>query len=182
MKALTLLKLCFYSTIIGSLLLALQQEWIIIRLPQIGHKPENSIKCKKGITLHYWHDHQWHTEKQNLIWCDNTSDNIFYLITNWLNTLDAEEITNKKITLQSALLSPSCSDVYLSFDRNPLEKNWSTFQKWMWIEGLLKTIRAQQIPIQNIYFLVQHKPIIDSHLDCSHAWPIGGFLSLNQLQ
>lgn len=180
MPRIKLFLICFISTFFGILLFAFQQEWIVVRMPQFGNTSAGIIKHKKAVTLHFWHENRWHTENQELLWSNNTADNIFYLVTNWLNTLDAEEVTQKKVVLQAATLSPSGTDAYLSFDRNPLQKEWSTYQKWMWIEGLLKTIRERQLPVQNIYLLVHHQPLIDRHIDGTHAWPLSSFLLLNE--
>lgn len=168
--------------LLGIFLFAYHQEWLIIRMPQIGISRATTIKIKKPITIHFWHDNRWHTEKQDLLWSNDPADNMYYLITNWLNTLDSEDITSNKISLQTAIISPSGNDAYLSFDHNPLQPEWSTFEKWMWIEGILKTIREQQLPIHSVYILVNHKPLIDRHIDGTHSWPISGFLALNENQ
>jgi hypothetical protein len=82
----------------------------------------------------------------------------------------------KKVSLQSVVPSPSGVEAYISFDRNPFTKNQSTYEKFMWIEGLLKTVRENGIQLQSIYFLVHHQPLTDFHLDFSNAWPISGFI------
>lgn len=169
--------------ILGILFFAFQQEWLLIRIPQKNTSSHVNIsKIKKTIAIHFWHDNKWHIEKQDILWSNDVSENLYSLVTSWLNTLDAEEITSKKIILQNATLSPSQSDAYLSFDRNPFGQNWSTHEKWMWIEGLINTLRDHQLPIQNIYLLVHHKPLIDRHIDATHPWPISGFLVLNENQ
>jgi hypothetical protein len=45
------------------------------------------------------------------------------------------------------------------------------------IEGLLKTLRENDIKIQRIHFLLHHQPLVDYHLDFSHPWPLEGFLN-----
>lgn len=177
-----LISLCLITGLLGTVFFAYQCEWLIVRSPQIGTTRSNQVKIKKNITIHFWHDDRWHSEKQDLLWSNDTADNLYYLITNWLNTLDTEEITSKKVALQTATISPSGTDAYLSFDHNPLQPEWSTFQKWMWIEGILKTVRDQRLPIQNLYILVHHKPLIDRHLATNNAWPISGFIALNENQ
>jgi len=178
MRYTTLFIICGIMALLGSLFLALQKEWILIRMPQANNAPSSLgiAKIKKPITIHFWHDARWHTEKQDILWSSNDADNLYSLVTCWLNTLDAEEITAKKVILQDATLSPSSTDAYLSFDRNPFQQKWSTYEKWMWIEGLLKTIREQGLPIKNIYFLVHHRPLVDRHIDTSHSWRVEGFL------
>ena len=74
------------------------------------------------------------------------------------------------------MLSASGNDAYISFDRAIFAKNESTFDKWMWVEWLLKTIRMAQIGIAQIHVFVHHQPLIDVHLDFSQAWPTHGFI------
>jgi hypothetical protein len=99
-----------------------------------------------------------------------------YLINAWLTLLDEENVMSKKVTLQSALMSAH-GHLYVSFDRNPFDENSPTYDTWMWIEGLLKTIRENEPSIQSVHFLVHHHPMEDNHLDFSNPWPITGFLN-----
>jgi hypothetical protein len=85
----------------------------------------------------------------------------------------------KTVSLQSAMLSPAQHELYISFTRNPLEKEKSIQEKWLFIEGLLKTIRENGLMLQAIHFLVQHQPLNDPHLDFSKPWPLQGFLTTN---
>lgn len=170
--------ICFISIAIGILFFVLQQEIVIINYPNTRMEQNLSIKAtKKLVKLIFWHQNKWKTETQELIWHNDTSKNIYYLINNWLTLLDEEKIMNKKVSLQSVLLSPSEHEAYLSFDRNPFSKQQTTFSKWMIIEGLCKTIRKNNITLQQIQLFVCHKPLQDLHLDFSKAWPINGFLN-----
>ena len=130
---------------------------------------------KKEITLHYFSHEKWNCEKQELLWSDSTTKNTYQLINAWLTLLDEEQIISKKITLQTALLSTS-GTMYLSFDHNLLSKEDTIFKKWMLIEGLLKTIAINNIPVQQVQFLVHHQPLHDPHLDFSSPWPVYGFI------
>ena len=123
----------------------------------------------------YWHNGAWQTEHQELIWGSNTEKNCLYLINTWLTLLDEEGIMEKRVTLQTALLSPSGQEIYLSFDRSPFQPEDSTFAKWMWIEGLLKTLRENEVKLTNVQILVHHQPINDQHLDFTNPWPLQGF-------
>ena len=51
------------------------------------------------------------------------------------------------------------------------------FKKWMMIEGVLKTLRENNITVKDVHFLVQHQPLSDPHLDFSVAWPLHGFIN-----
>ena len=81
----------------------------------------------------------------------------------------------KKVVIQSILTDASGREAFISFDRNPLAKEKSTFQKLMWVEGLLNTIKGSGLPIENIQLLIHHKPLSDAHLDFTHPWPISGY-------
>ncbi len=162
---------------IGMLLFALHYQWIIIRFSQPILRVEQQIKTKKICTLHFWHNNRWTQESQELIWSSTLDENVSALVTNWLTLLDTESILPKKITLQSVALSPNKQELYLSFDRNLLPKQWAVHRKWMLIEGLLRTLRANSVALQAVHFLVHHQPLTDTHLDFSFAWPINGFVS-----
>ncbi len=166
------------SGIIGMLYFAFAHEWLIIQSPfdittisNTGH-----LVVKKNLRLIYWQHDQWKHETQEILWTHDLGKNIYQTINAWLTVLDEEDIIHKKVTLQSALISPNKYDVYISFDHNPLPKERSTFYKWMLIEGLLKTLRENELNIQNVQFLVYHQPLKNQHLDFSKPWPVQGFL------
>ena len=90
-----------------------------------------------------------------------------------------EENSGVKLShIEAISLSGSGSDLYISFDRSPLSKGSSTYEKLLWVEGLLKTVRANDSRIQSVHFLVHHQPLVDATLDFSYAWPIGGFIEV----
>ncbi len=168
--------LCTISLIAGIALFALQYEWIIIRMPEpTNNSSLQQVKTKQHVQLHYWHDHRWNSETEELIWSNSIEENLSILVASWLSMLDAEQIIPKKISLQTAVMLPNKQDAYISLDRNPLPKEWSTLSKWMLMESLLKTIR-NNVPIKHITLLVHHQPIRDPHLDFSNPWPVTGFL------
>lgn len=170
--------LCCITLFLGILLYAFHHQWIIFRrLPHTISPQQPLIKTKKKCTLYYWHHNRWHTESHELIWSSRTQENIGTLVSHWLSLLDTEQLLPKKIILQSAALTPNAQEVYLSFDRNIIPKEWSIYYKLMLLEGLLKTIRANITSLHGIHFLVHHQPLIDTHLDFSQAWPIHGFVT-----
>ncbi len=166
------------SLLIALIFCALYNQWIIISIPHT-HTIESSHNPsfhKKEITLHFFNNNKWHTEKQELLWSHTTAKNAYQLINAWLSLLDEESIVPKKVTLQTALLSHT-GTLYLSFDNHLFTKENIIFKKWMIIEGLLKTLSENDISIQNVQFLVQHQPLTDYHLDFSLPWPAQGFLN-----
>ncbi len=164
----------------GALLLSFKAGWLIIRYPSYRHdiaQQKAALHVKRTpVTFHFFRDNQWHTERSELLWGQGVAHNIQYLINSWLSFLDEEHLMKKKITVITVLLSSTGSNAYISFDRNPLNKEASAYAKWMWIEGLLKTLRDQGIKIPHIHFLVHHQPLTDTHLDFSNPWPIQGYL------
>lgn len=133
----------------------------------------NSIERKK-VNLHYFHFDTWHYEDVELLWPADDTLKLSYLTGSWLSLLDDAHIMAKKVSVQSAIITNNVA--YISFDRNPFSKEQSTYQKLLWVEGLLKTIRENGIKIQAIQFLSHHHPLNDYHLDFSNPWPMSGFL------
>ena len=164
------------SLLSGILFFAFYNQWIIIKFPSFAPLTTTaSLINKKKITLHFFHQDKWKTETQDQLWTDSVTKNLSQLINSWLIVLDDERIITKKTVLQSALLSQS-GTAYISFDHNVLSKEDPIYKKWMIIEGLLKTIRTNEIPIQHVQFLIQHQQLNDPHLDFSMPWPIHGFM------
>ncbi len=161
------------------LLLGYHQNLIIIRSPF-----SSSLECtnsiilqKKQISLYVRHDTSWHKEQKDILWAEDTVVCIDFIVRSWLAFIDEEQLMQKRVTLQSVCLSPTGQEAYLSFDKTPFSKDLSTFEKLLWVESLLKTIRENQDTLRAIYLLVNHQPINDVHIDCSHAIPIQGFIA-----
>jgi hypothetical protein len=162
----------------GMLIFALTRGWIVIKFPEKYNYIQNYSSLpmsKKSVKLYFWHNNKWQHETIQLIWSQDLSKNLEYLINNWLSLLDDEHIIDKKVMLQTALLTQSNS-AYLSFDRSLFGKEDTTHQKLLLLQGLFKTIKENGIDIQGINFLVQHQPMIDPHLDFSNPWPLNGFV------
>jgi len=157
------------------------QGWIVFCFPSCNaeaHKTMNRLRTtKKKVKLLFWHNKKWQSESIEILQTDHETEIIQQLINNWLNLLDDEGIMQKKVTIQSVLLSPK-KQLYVSFDRNPFDAKQSAQEKLIWIEGLLKTIRENGVSFQNIHFLVHHQTLQDYHLDFSNSWPMSGFLKL----
>jgi len=164
----------------GMLFFSIYNEWIVFSCPSYKVEVERQIRsmkiAKKDVWLMYWHNKKWSKEKINLLWSDDKSQNIQYLVSSWLNLLDEEMVIKKRVSLQTVALALYGNIAYLSFDRNIFSSKNSTHEKLMLIEGLLKTIRENDIKLQGIYFLVHHQIMEDYHLDFSNPWPLYGFL------
>ncbi|MFT6765501.1 MAG: hypothetical protein ACJAZS_000379 [Alteromonas naphthalenivorans] len=162
----------------GIIFFMVHNQWLIIHIntgkSALGNKTL-AIE-KKSLRLHFWHEDSWHHEDTEILWSQDNAKNILYSTNRWLSLLDEEAVHSKKVTLQSVTLSSSGTIAYISFDRYPFEPESSTYDKYMFIEGLLKTLREQPMPITHLYFLVHHKFLDDYHLDFSHPWPLKSFL------
>ena len=128
--------------------------------------------AKQKITFSYWREHAWKEETKELIITDDPEKKVATIIANWLTMLYEEKIIKEKITLQSALFDPANTRLYISFDQTPFRANQSTHEKWMFIQGLIRTLKENGIQIQGIYFLVNHASLQDDQLDFINAWPV----------
>ena len=178
MKNNTYFLLAIICFITGFILIALQKNLIILNFePNFSTTNPAKTSCyKKTVALYFWKNNSWQTEKNEILWSADQAHNIHNLVQNWLSLLDEEKLVLIKIDLQSTILTQNNQTVYLSFDHNLLSKELSTYQKILLIESLLKTLRANQISVPNIQFLVNHQILNDPHLDFSYPWPIVGFM------
>lgn len=177
MKRYSVIAITMLSMIIGILSYAFYKRIIIIQLPSLSK--EQAVvghATQKSSTIYYWCHGAWKHEITTIIATEDKSDTISYVVTNWLNVLEQSTAFAKNIRLEQVMFSSSGSDLYLSFDKTLFTKEESTFEKWMRVEGLLKTVHATQLGIARVYILVHHKPLFDDHLDFSCPWPIQGFL------
>jgi len=166
------------SFLLSLLFVAIHKEWIIIPLQQQRlTRSQVAIACtKKTVRLYCWQHDRWHHEDTDILWTDIPQQNIHQLMSRWLALMDEESLIPHKITLQTALISPTQQEMYLSLDRYPFDEEAATYEKLMFIEGILKTLRENKITIPFIHFLVHHQPLQDTHLDFSHPWPLQGFV------
>lgn len=168
--------ICLAAFILSLLFFAYHNEYIILNFGI--HKTstlQTSSAQKQNIALHVWYQNSWHEETVPLLFSDNTAANMQQLVSRWLQLLHEEKIIKKKVMLQSATITYDNQELIISFDRQPWNKENSTFDKWMTIEGLLKTIKAIDSSIKQVRFLVNQQLLQDPHLDFTNAWPIEGF-------
>jgi len=176
MKKELLFFLCFLSVCAGMFYLAINRGFIVMNLSSTPSSNTQDVLEKKSVKLMFWHRDHWQHEKIEIIWSTNQSVTVKHIIDAWLTLMDEERIMEKKVSLQTACASPSEQELFLSFDRNPFSKEASTYDKWMWVEGILKTLRENGIKYHNVRFLVHHQNLNDYHLDFSNPWPMSGFI------
>lgn len=174
-------KIIFASMIalgIGIIYFAFNEQWIIIRSPLANtlHQSKCTNTAKKECILWYRNNNCWRHEKTMLLWSENHADNSKRLINSLLSLLNEEHALTKKIIIDSALISASGQELFLSFSQNIFDKEESLVAKWMRVESILRTLRENQNLIQSVRFLVQHQPLRDTQLDFSQSWPVQGFM------
>jgi len=162
---------------IGIIFFMIYHQWVIIHIntgrSAVNHKSLTIVK--KPLRLHFWNEGAWHHEDTELLYSPDVAHNIKYAANRWLSLLDEEALHSKKVIVQSVTLSSGGTTAYLSLDRYPFENESSTYDKYMFIEGILKTLRIQKMSVTHICFLVHHKLLADYHLDFSHPWPLKSF-------
>ena len=171
-RFITIPKVAFVASIVCALIFfALQQEWLIWHGP-IGAVTEHRAQhtCKE-ITLYYWQHEQLKHETIQQIWVEDEQQNLHYLINKWLTFLYDEECITQKIHVDTTTLNPSGTELFISFDRKPFSKEQSIGQKIQFIKALFATINPVTT-INQVRFLVRHKPLFDPHLDFDVSWAI----------
>ncbi|MGE0206356.1 MAG: hypothetical protein AB7R69_00735 [Candidatus Babeliales bacterium] len=164
------------SLLIGALLYVYLNNLIIFRSPfNTDYSFDRTAITKKKVTLFFWRTHQWHHEEIELLWSEDMSQTVHYLVNAWFSLMHEEKVIPKKITVQTVAVAHD-NLALISLDHNPFEKQYALYEKWMLMEGLLKTIRTSTIPIKKIVILTHEQLLHDYHIDLETPWPIEGFL------
>ncbi|MFA5998613.1 MAG: hypothetical protein WC747_01170 [Candidatus Babeliales bacterium] len=166
---------------VGSLFFLYQESWIVFSIPKRQTSPTVSSKQQKinskEVSLWVWSKRKaFKKETAEIIYGQDTAQNIKLLLNSWFLFLEEEGLTDKQIFVQSVALSPSGSEAFISLNQYPFDKSCSTYQKLMLVESLLKTLQENKIPIAFIRLLVHHQPLQDDHLSFDAAWPIAGYI------
>ena len=168
--------ICLAAFGLSVLLFAYHREYIILNFKNnIEQSSTIATAQKQNIILHFWQHNNWHSEQVPVLFSENSVANLQQLVSRWAQLLQEEKITKKKVVLQSATISFDTQELIISFDRVPWNKENSTYEKWMTIEGLLKTIKTVDPAIKRVRFLINQQPLQDTHLDFTNAWPLNGF-------
>ena len=163
----------------GGLLFAYRNNWIILRTPW-GHSTVQQTHDaeKKKITISHYGRHGLVSEPHHMVWhAEHIPLNALRLTNGYLTTLYEEALLDKKIQLQHASTSTTQQELLLNFSHDLFPEAAPIYEKWMIVEGLLKTIRDELPTIKQVRLLVNHKPLVDHHLDFSKSWPVEGFLN-----
>ena len=165
----------------GSIFYLYQESWLIINFPSKIVETERSTLKKniyyKSAMLYGWQGNKLKNEAVEIISSDDNSETIRQLCNSWLKFLEDIDATSKETKIISVALSPSKQEAFICLNQPPFESQWSTYQKLLWIEGLLKTLRENKIAISFVRILNHHQPLQDDHLNFDISWPIEGFIS-----
>lgn len=179
MKYFTTACLVIVSCITGVILYAYQKEWIIIVPPYqtAVYQPEDTHEQleHRTISLFFFKHNQWSKEDITIIWSSDASYNVKTISNNWFMLLEDEKIIDKDIQVVSAIISPA-KELFISLSKEPFNKQDATYIKLMIVQGLLKTLYENKVPVQSVRFLIHHQPLVDDHLNFSISWPLSGFL------
>lgn len=180
MKHYAYILICSGLILLGSLFFLYQESWIVITSPFVKQEAINSEFGEqihyKTITLYGWHNNAYKTESTEIIYSDDTAQNLLLLLNSWLLFLEDEHISEKQTQTMSVALSYSKQEAFISLNQPPFDNASSTYHKLMWVESMLKTIRENKIPIAAVRLLVHHQPLQDDHLNFDISWPIFGFI------
>lgn len=161
--------------IMGCGLFLYMHEIIIIRPLFLNHTPIQIATYKRPTILFFWKNNRWNKETKEIVWSEDISVHTKQLLDSFFELLYEEQIIGKKISIESVCIPAESETAYISCNRYPMIKDNTTYNKWMIIESLLKTV-AENVPsIRSIQLLVNHQILNDPHLDFSRPWPITGF-------
>jgi hypothetical protein len=167
----------FFCFLIGIVAYCFYQEWIIITV-RLGMRSNDNNQLtteQKELIYFFSKADQWYTERSRLLWGKDQLHNLHAIIEQWVTIGKIEGLLDKKIKVQSVTISTDNKTAYISFNKSPLSQEQAIYQKLKVLEGLLKTIKAQNFTITHIQFLKNHQPLQDSHLDFTETWPLEGF-------
>src|ERR1700733_12481416 len=124
--------LSIFFLILGMTFFGIQNDFIIFRWPTKTSliQVDTNLSTKKSIKLFYWNNSKWMNESIDILISGSTQEDVQRIINSWLNLLDEEKII-EKTSLQTALISKSSNELFLSFDRNLINEEISTYEKLM---------------------------------------------------
>jgi hypothetical protein len=170
--------LCVAAFITGLLLFAYHKEYIIFNFHRkLNNESFQASVQKQTIPIHFWHQNEWHSDQVSLLFSDDSTANMQQLVSRWVQLLNEEKIIKKKVALESVAITFDKQELIISFDKIPWNKEWNTYDKWMTVEGLLKTVKEVDRSIKKVRFLVNQQLLQDIHLDFTNPWPIEGFIN-----
>jgi len=177
----SLYRISLFAFLIGGLIFAYRSQWIIIRAPwtnRQAHAQQSIQAHKKAVKIWHFKQNKLIFEPQQIIWDEqNITLNTMRLVNAYLHLLYEENGIDKKIQVQAVTGNPTGNELCINFSHELFQEEQPIYTKWMLIEGLLQTVREQIPTLKTLFFLVNHRPMQDHHLDFSRPWPAEGFLT-----
>ncbi len=175
MNKLFLAGICIATFSIGALWYAFHSQIITISFP--AYAEYVAVPTNKKTIVLWWYTQTGKTqEKTDIIWQDDTVKNIITSISTWIGYLQEEEVLDKRIRLETAALSATGREAYISLSHTLFNPELSIIKKWHLLEGLFLTLKPLFPDLQNVRLFVNGKPLHDEHIDCSKGLPILPFL------
>jgi hypothetical protein len=170
-RIITLISVC---ALVGFLCAGLKRGWIIVQLPSRIQVTAEATADEKRCTLWFFGPQGLRSETTSCVWPHDTALAVEHLVNAWLGVIVEEGILTTP--LQATVLMSTDKTAYVSFDHSPFNREDSLRTQWLFVEGLLKTIREATPEVHQVQLLVNHKQLHSRHLDFEHSWPVNGFL------
>jgi hypothetical protein len=156
----------------AGIFLFLYHTHVIVVYPSAHEGLPTIATTTKNIPLCLYINNQWN--QQHTIPMDNRSNSARYaqLIGMWLSYAYDQEMLRQQIYVQSVAIGHNT--LYVSLSKNPLHHNWSIARKCSIFDGIAKTLYNYNSTLARIYFLENHRIILDTHLDLAQGWPARG--------
>lgn len=133
---------------------------------------KKSKNSKVVVPLLYWSGNHWNIEESLVLKNDNEEEFLLHIVTSWLAIIHGENNTLRLPNVQSLMVGVMGTDLYISFSHNWLPSHCSVAEKSLYILGLLYTVHSNNEKIKTVQFLVDHKCMVDDHLNFSYPWSI----------
>ena len=147
---------------------------IVFVQPKSSQTASSTCKQTKTAICYFWSQGVWTTEEAEIIQSLELTKSIQTLSNKWLALAYEKQHIPEHVSIDSMIISPK-NEAYLSFSDYPWHQDDTCYTKLMIIEGLIKTLQANNIEIQACYFLRKQRLFIDQDIDFEHPWPITGF-------
>lgn len=146
---------------------------VVILWPRTSHTPSTLVQSSEAIKtpIFYFKDNKWLQTSHDILW-DNAKPRFIQLIQNTLDTLHQEHLIAKPVKVEFAQTNNSGGILYVQFDRSPLHAIDAVEKKIAVIDSIMRTIAETKSGINAVQFLVNHKPMVDMHLDFIQPWII----------
>jgi hypothetical protein len=174
-KEVIILSIIFFSLSVA--FFAYQESWIIFIVPHKKEVVQLSAETKPAeAVLYFWKYEKWNFEKVSYIKSSDQAQNIKNLAHLYFRLLDDEAVIHNDVSVNSVVLHKNKQIAFISCNQSPFNAQDHTKTKLMIIEGLLKTLRDNNVSTSSIQFLINHQPLTDDHLDFTIPWPLTGYL------